>query len=161
MHTRSPYHLTLIFPKSSIKISTKFPFLLQTSTTSRGLHHTSFFVAATSTPLPLPPTSPVSLEQPGGKMVVELVGTFNELTERMKNSNRQLLSTSSSGLLFKTLKLCLPILQTLPLAPDGRSPLSRALSAAILLADLQVTTYIRRFKHGVFFHEGIFIILSE
>ncbi|CAH1453229.1 unnamed protein product [Lactuca virosa] len=138
MHTRSPYHLTLIFPKSSIKISTKFPFLFQTSTTSRRLHHTSFFVAATSTPLPLPPTSPVSLEQPGGKMVVELVGTFNELTDRMKNSNHQLLSTSSSGLLFKTLKLCLPILQTLPLAPDGRSPLSRALSAAILLADLQM-----------------------
>lgn len=71
-------------------------------------------------------------------MVVELVGTFNELTERMKNNNHQLLSTSSSRLLFKTLKLCLPILQTLPLASDGRSPLSRALSAAILLADLQM-----------------------
>ncbi|KAL4590730.1 hypothetical protein LXL04_003672 [Taraxacum kok-saghyz] len=142
MHTRSPYHLTLIFPKSSIKISTKFPFLLQTSTTSRRLHYTSLFVAATRAPLPLPlplpPTSVVPLEQPGGKMVVELVGTFNELTERMKNNNNQLLSTSSSRLLFKTLKLCLPILQTLPLAPDGRSPLSRALSAAILLADLQM-----------------------
>ncbi|CAN4104641.1 unnamed protein product [Withania somnifera] len=57
-------------------------------------------------------------------MVVELVGAFNELTERMDN----------------TLKLCIPILQSLPLAPDGRSPLSRALSVAVVLADLQVIT---------------------
>ncbi|KAK1407973.1 hypothetical protein QVD17_39601 [Tagetes erecta] len=73
----------------------------------------------------------------GGKMVVELVGTFNELTERMKisNNNNQ---HSLSQLLFKTLKLCLPILTSLPLAPDGRSPLSRALSLALLLADLKM-----------------------
>ncbi|XP_009783243.1 probable GTP diphosphokinase CRSH, chloroplastic isoform X1 [Nicotiana sylvestris] len=74
-------------------------------------------------------------EQPGGKMVVELVGAFNELTERMDN---KVLSTSSSRLLFKALKLCIPILQSLPLAPDGRAPLSRALSVAVILADLRM-----------------------
>lgn len=66
-------------------------------------------------------------------MVIELVGAFNDLTERMK-----VLSTSSSGLLFKSLKLSIPVLQTSPLTPDGRSPLSKALSIAMLLADLQV-----------------------
>ncbi|KAI8002592.1 hypothetical protein LOK49_LG08G03440 [Camellia lanceoleosa] len=75
------------------------------------------------------------LEQPGGKMVVELVGAFNELTERM---NTKALSTSSSHILFKSLKLSIPILQTLPLLPHARSPLSRALSVALLLADLQM-----------------------
>jgi len=75
-----------------------------------------------------------SVEVPGGgKMVIELVGAFNDLTERMK-----VLSTSSSGLLFKSLKLSIPVLQTSPLTPDGRSPLSKALSIAMLLADLQV-----------------------
>ncbi|RDY04356.1 putative GTP diphosphokinase CRSH, chloroplastic [Mucuna pruriens] len=69
----------------------------------------------------------------GGKMVMELVGAFNELTERMN-----VLSTSSSRLLFKCLKLSIPILQSSPLAPDGRSPLSKALSVAMLLADLQM-----------------------
>lgn len=68
-------------------------------------------------------------------MVVELVGAFNEVTERM---NSVWLSTSSSRLLFKALKLSIPILQSLPLASDGRSPLSKALSLSILLADLQV-----------------------
>jgi len=70
----------------------------------------------------------------GGKMVMELVGAFNELTERMN-----VLSTSSSRLLFKCLKLSIPILQASPLSPDGRSPLSKALSVAMLLADLQVS----------------------
>ncbi|XP_047169783.1 probable GTP diphosphokinase CRSH, chloroplastic [Vigna umbellata] len=69
----------------------------------------------------------------GGKMVMELVGAFNELTERMN-----VLSTSSSRLLFKCLKLSIPILQASPLSPDGRSPLSKALSVAMLLADLQM-----------------------
>ncbi|CAK9170128.1 unnamed protein product [Ilex paraguariensis] len=79
--------------------------------------------------------SVTSLEQPGGKMVVELVGAFNELTERM---NMNVLSTSSSRLLFKSLKLSIPILQTLSLGADGRSPLSKALSVAVILADLQM-----------------------
>ncbi|KAK2358471.1 RELA/SPOT protein [Trifolium repens] len=69
----------------------------------------------------------------GGKMVIELVGAFNDLTDRMK-----VLSTSSSGLLFKSLKLSIPVLQSSPLTPDGRSPLSKALSIAMLLADLQM-----------------------
>lgn len=77
-------------------------------------------------PAPLPSTA-------GEKMVVELVGAFNELTERMN-----VLSSSSSRLLFKALKLSIPILQSLPLSPDSRSPLTKALSVALLLADLQV-----------------------
>ncbi|KAL2459389.1 putative GTP diphosphokinase CRSH [Forsythia ovata] len=77
----------------------------------------------------------MTLEQPGGKMVVELVGAFNELTERMNNT---VLSTSSSRLLFKALKLSIPILHTLPHASDGRSPLEKALSVAVILADLQM-----------------------
>ncbi|XP_072984257.1 GTP diphosphokinase CRSH1, chloroplastic [Typha latifolia] len=81
------------------------------------------------------PTSPmVGLEQRGGKMVAELVAAFNELTERMGS----LSNTSSSQLLFKSLKLSIPLLQAMPLAPDGRSRLSRALSVACLLADLQM-----------------------
>ncbi|CAN6819750.1 unnamed protein product [Brassica oleracea] len=76
-----------------------------------------------------------SPEAAGGKMVVELVGAFNEVTERM---NSVWLSTSSSRLLFKALKLSIPILQSIPLASDGRSPLSKALSLSILLADLQM-----------------------
>ncbi|CAK7323128.1 unnamed protein product, partial [Dovyalis caffra] len=74
-----------------------------------------------------------ALEQAGGKMVVELVGAFNELTERMN-----VLSTSSSRILFKALKLSIPILQNLPLSIDGRSPLDKAWSLALLLADLQM-----------------------
>ncbi|XP_010241467.1 PREDICTED: probable GTP diphosphokinase CRSH, chloroplastic [Nelumbo nucifera] len=77
--------------------------------------------------------APMALEQPGGKMVMELVGAFNELTERIN-----VLSTSSSRLLFKTLKLSIPILQSFPFAPDGRSPLSKALSVALVLANLQM-----------------------
>lgn len=65
-------------------------------------------------------------------MVVELVGAFNELTERMG----EISTTSSSQILFKSLKLSIPILQSLPFAADGRAPLSRALSVAFLLADL-------------------------
>ncbi|KAK3011955.1 hypothetical protein RJ639_012537 [Escallonia herrerae] len=84
----------------------------------------------------LPPSSAVATpEQPGGKMVVELVGAFNQPTERMDTN---VLSTSSSRLLFKSLKVSIPILQTLALAPDGRSPLSKALSVAAILADLQM-----------------------
>ncbi|GLT73882.1 hypothetical protein SLA2020_457120 [Shorea laevis] len=77
--------------------------------------------------------APTALEHTGGKMVVELVGAFNELAERIN-----VLSTSSSRLLFLSLKFSIPILQALPLAPDGRSPLSKALSVALLLADLQM-----------------------
>ncbi|KAL3614777.1 hypothetical protein CASFOL_040438 [Castilleja foliolosa] len=78
-------------------------------------------------------TAETLLEQPGGKMVVELVGSFTELTERMTSQ-----SSSSSHLMFKSLKLSLPFLHSLPLLPDGRSPLSKALSLALILADLQM-----------------------
>lgn len=88
-------------------------------------------VAEADTSVPVAITA--APEHAGGKMVMELVGAFNELTERIN-----VLSTSSSRLLFKSLKLSIPILQTLPLAPDGRSPLSKALSVAMVLADLQV-----------------------
>ncbi|KAH9622369.1 hypothetical protein KSS87_018277 [Heliosperma pusillum] len=74
-----------------------------------------------------------AIEQPGGKMVVELVGAFNRLSERMNMK-----SNSSSILLFKALKLSIPLLQSLPLSPDGRSPLSKSLSLAFLLAHLQM-----------------------
>ncbi|XVE82371.1 hypothetical protein DITRI_Ditri15bG0142900 [Diplodiscus trichospermus] len=74
-----------------------------------------------------------ALEQTGGKMVVELVGAFNQLTQEIN-----VLSSSSSRLLFKSLKLSIPILQALPLAADGRPPLSKALSLALLLAHLQM-----------------------
>ncbi|XP_031496918.1 probable GTP diphosphokinase CRSH, chloroplastic [Nymphaea colorata] len=73
------------------------------------------------------------VEQPGGRMVVELVGAFNDLTEKFP-----VLSTSSSRLLFKTLKRSIPLLLELPVAADGRPPLSRALSVACILADLQM-----------------------
>uniref|UniRef100_A0A9I9CPT9 GTP diphosphokinase n=3 Tax=Cucumis melo TaxID=3656 RepID=A0A9I9CPT9_CUCME len=80
------------------------------------------------------PDLPTSVpEQAGGKLVVELIGAFNELTDRMN-----LTSTSSSVILFVTLKLSIPILQSLPLLPDGRSPLSKALCVALILADLQM-----------------------
>ncbi|KAL6186160.1 hypothetical protein ACLB2K_042281 [Fragaria x ananassa] len=78
-------------------------------------------------------TTAALLEQTGGKMVVELVGAFNELTERMG-----MLSSSGSHLLFKALKLSIPLLYALPITPDGRSSLSKALSFALILADLQM-----------------------
>ncbi|MBA0870503.1 hypothetical protein Goshw_013338 [Gossypium schwendimanii] len=75
-----------------------------------------------------------ALEQSGGgKMVVELVGAFNQLTQEIN-----VLSSSSSRLLFKSLKLSIPILQALPHAADGRPLLSKALSLALLLAHLQM-----------------------
>lgn len=66
-------------------------------------------------------------------MVVELVGAFNELTERMSSP-----STSSSRIVFTALKLSILLLNSLPLSPDGRSPLAKALSLALLLADLRM-----------------------
>ncbi|XP_065863969.1 probable GTP diphosphokinase CRSH, chloroplastic [Euphorbia lathyris] len=81
------------------------------------------------------PRATMEVEQAGsgGKMVVELIGAFNQLTERMN-----VLSTSSSRILFKALKLSIPILHNLPISPDGRSPLSKALSVSLLLAHLQM-----------------------
>lgn len=125
-------------PISKIRV-----FSLPISHLPRNLLSTSRFFPTLTPPirsLPFPPSaaaaekSPPSIEQPGGKMVVELVGAFNDLTVRMKSA----ISGGSSRLLFTTLKLSIPILQSLPLSPDGRAPLSRALSVAFILADLQV-----------------------
>ncbi|KAI3717651.1 hypothetical protein L1987_69405 [Smallanthus sonchifolius] len=122
---RQPPSLTIISPKTSNRIN-KFPLVaVQTSRSSL----VKMFLSLPPTPTPM---------ADGGKMVVELVGTFNELTERMKNNNHHILSP----MLFEALKLCLPILQSLPLSPDGRSPLSRALSVALLLADLQMDAQV-------------------
>ncbi|MQM03752.1 hypothetical protein Taro_036541 [Colocasia esculenta] len=77
--------------------------------------------------------------QPGGKVVAELVGAFNELTERMGSTA---LSTCSTRLLFRCLKLSIPLLRALPSGPDGRPPLARALAVACTLADLQMDAEI-------------------
>lgn len=116
------------------KLSPSNPFPLPISPAPRRDVHRR--PSAVFLPLKASAKSPgTALEHAGGKMVVELVGTFNELTERM---NGVALSTSSSSILFKALKLSIPILQSLDLGPDGRSPLSKALSVAFILADLQV-----------------------
>lgn len=83
------------------------------------------------------------MEQRGGKMVAQLVGTFNQLTHR--NTAITTLASSSLLLLFNTLKLAIPILQSLPpppLALHARSPLTKALSVAFILADLQVRSLL-------------------
>lgn len=119
---------------------TRHHFLSKTTTTTTTTTHqrllSLFFPIRITRLTALRCSSPkaCTVELPGGeKMVIKLVGAFNDLTERMK-----VLSTSSSGLLFKSLKLSIPVLQASPLTPDGRSPLSKALSIAVLLADLQV-----------------------
>lgn len=67
----------------------------------------------------------------GGRLMAELLGVFNGLTERMGDD----VATSSSWtLLFHALKLALPALRD---AAGGRS-LSRALIVAASLADLQM-----------------------
>ncbi|PKU76732.1 probable GTP diphosphokinase CRSH1, chloroplastic [Dendrobium catenatum] len=80
------------------------------------------------------PIIPMAVDLSGGKMVVELVGAFNDLTGRMG----EISTTFSSQLLFKSLKLTIPLLNSLPHSSDGRPPLSRALSIACLLADLHM-----------------------
>lgn len=63
--------------------------------------------------------------------MAELVGAFNELTERMGVG---LATSSSSRLLFRALKLALPALRD----GDGGRALARALAVAASLADLQM-----------------------
>eukprot|EP00252_Welwitschia_mirabilis_P025328 TRINITY_DN7865_c0_g1_i1.p1 TRINITY_DN7865_c0_g1~~TRINITY_DN7865_c0_g1_i1.p1 ORF type:complete len:569 (-),score=126.85 TRINITY_DN7865_c0_g1_i1:548-2254(-) len=77
------------------------------------------------------------IEHPGGKMIVELVAAWNNLTERLSS-----ISSKSSELLLKALKVSLPLLQALPPAADGRSQLSKAISVACILADLQVSAEV-------------------
>ncbi|GMN55048.1 hypothetical protein TIFTF001_024158 [Ficus carica] len=106
-------------------------------------------------------TTATSLEKAGegGKMVVELVGAFNELSHRMSMTFS---SSSSSMILFNALKLSLPLLHSLQLQfqfqsqqlqqlqsssssstntntnNNTRSPLASAFSVALLLADLHM-----------------------
>ncbi|KAG0452281.1 hypothetical protein HPP92_026060 [Vanilla planifolia] len=91
-------------------------------------------VGVCSTPTASLSSLPVSRLE-GGKVVVELVGAFNDLMERMGGV---ISTTSASELLFKSLKLCIPLLRSLPYSNDNRPPLSRTLSVACLLADLQM-----------------------
>ncbi|KAH9318739.1 hypothetical protein KI387_020508, partial [Taxus chinensis] len=74
------------------------------------------------------------LNLPGGKMVVELVAAWNDLTDRMTSA----ISFKSSELLLMSLKISVSLLQSLPYGEDGRPPLSKALSVACILAELQV-----------------------
>lgn len=77
-------------------------------------------------------------EQPGGRMVTELVGAFNHLTSTTSSSLSTTSCSSHQLLLFNSLKLSIPLLYLLPLSPDGHSPLSKALSLALLLTHLQM-----------------------
>ncbi|KAL0433855.1 UNVERIFIED_CONTAM: putative GTP diphosphokinase CRSH, chloroplastic [Sesamum latifolium] len=135
LHLSSPSSIPL-FSKPRTTLLIKFPFI----SVSFGNLHSKRSRSSLSRLLKISSSSSsaevMTLEQPGGKMVVELVGAFNELTGRM--SHKTVLSSSSSRLLFKALKLSIPILHTLPILPDGRSPLTKALSVAVILADLQM-----------------------
>jgi len=80
---------------------------------------------------PLAPSTSAPPPEGGGRLVAELVGAFNELTERM---GEELATSSSSRLLFRALKLALPALRD----GDGGRALARALAVAASLADLQM-----------------------
>ncbi|KAL5202277.1 hypothetical protein ABZP36_013229 [Zizania latifolia] len=67
----------------------------------------------------------------GGRLMAELLGVFNELTERM---GEDVATSSSWSLLFRALKLALPALRD----AAGGSSLARALIVAASLADLQM-----------------------
>ncbi|KAJ3703286.1 hypothetical protein LUZ61_006991 [Rhynchospora tenuis] len=109
-------------------------------TSSRRLRRVPSFylrrLVSSSVPSPVPsPPQALDLDRRGGKMVAQLVGAFNDITERMGSLSN---TSSSSQLLFKSLKLSISLLQTADFAPDGRARLSRALAVAFLLADLQM-----------------------
>ncbi|KAF8727094.1 hypothetical protein HU200_019599 [Digitaria exilis] len=87
--------------------------------------------AAAASSSPLAPSTSAAPPEGGGRLVAELVGAFNELTERM---GEELATSSSSSLLFRALKLALPALRD----ADGGRALARALTVAASLADLQM-----------------------
>ncbi|KAL9255914.1 putative GTP diphosphokinase CRSH, chloroplastic [Drosera capensis] len=100
----------------------------------------SMTITAESTPIPTPRTAAERekkvMEQPGGRMVAEVVGLYNELTERMTSP----ISKRSSRILFKALKVSVPLFRqfvALREFPDGRSRFEKALDVAVVLADLQ------------------------
>uniref|UniRef100_A0A0E0KYU2 GTP diphosphokinase n=1 Tax=Oryza punctata TaxID=4537 RepID=A0A0E0KYU2_ORYPU len=69
----------------------------------------------------------------GGRLMAELLGVFNVLTERM---GEDMATSSSSRLLFRALKLALPALRDG--GDGGGRSVSRALVVAASLADLQM-----------------------
>ncbi|OEL18698.1 putative GTP diphosphokinase CRSH1, chloroplastic [Dichanthelium oligosanthes] len=87
--------------------------------------------AAAASSSPLAPSTSAPPPEGGGRLVAELVGAFNELTERM---DEELATSSSSRLLFRALKLAFPALRY----GDGGRALARALAVATSLADLQM-----------------------
>nr|GEY11808.1 probable GTP diphosphokinase CRSH, chloroplastic [Tanacetum cinerariifolium] len=144
--------VTTPFPENTRKVP--FTFLVKINKKTSTLKNTTRLLRTIKSCISSTTTTSSIEAVSGGKMVVELVGTFNELTDRIKiKNNIDALSGSASDLLFNTLKLSLPILQSLPVATDGRSPLSRALSIALLLADLQVPALLR-FKLNVDFQNA-------
>lgn len=123
-----------LFPKLKVGECVPKPHLLPLSSSIPQQQQRPFICRAEASVSNASTTTATALEQSGGgKMVMELVGAFNRLTQEIN-----VLSSSSSRLLFKSLKLSIPILQALPHAPDGRPLLSKALSLALLLAHLQV-----------------------
>ncbi|CAN6345374.1 unnamed protein product [Urochloa humidicola] len=91
------------------------------------LHRLRLPPAAAASSSPLAPSTSAPPPEGGGRLVAELVGAFNELTERM---GEELATSSSSSLLFRALKLALPALRD----ADG----GRAFAVAASLADLQM-----------------------
>ncbi|EAY96654.1 hypothetical protein OsI_18568 [Oryza sativa Indica Group] len=71
----------------------------------------------------------------GGRLMAELLGVFNGLTERM---GEDVATSSSSRLLFRALKLALPALRDGDGDGGGGQSVSRALVVAASLADLQM-----------------------
>ncbi|XP_052155050.1 GTP diphosphokinase CRSH3, chloroplastic [Oryza glaberrima] len=71
----------------------------------------------------------------GGRLMAELLGVFNGLTERM---GEDVATSSSSRLLFRALKLALPALRDGGGDGGGGQSVSRALVVAASLADLQM-----------------------
>ena len=102
---------------------------------------------------PLAPSTSAPPPEGGGRLVAELVGAFNELTERM---GEELATSSSSRLLFRALKLALPALRD----GDGGRKLARALAVAASLADLQVLYLILApFLSSILVYKSVFPVI--
>ena len=109
--------------------------------------------AAAASSSPLAPSTSAPPPEGGGRLVAELVGAFNELTERM---GEELATSSSSRLLFRALKLALPALRD----GDGGRALARALAVAASLADLQVLYLILApFLSSILVYKSVFPVI--
>ena len=85
--------------------------------------------------------------------MAELVGAFNELTERM---GEELATSSSSRLLFRALKLALPALRD----GDGGRALARALAVAASDLQLQVLYLILApFLSSILVYKSVFPVI--